>query len=329
MTTEHDLPLWVHTMALCRVTFGSHLYGTATPQSDRDEKGVYEPYIEDLILGKAQGILSFKRAKEAGEKNTADDFDLEFISLQKFIKLACEGQMVAIDMLHAKPEMILSTSTTWEMLRSLRSSFYSKGMGAFVGYAMRQAAKYGVKGSRLACAKAWLGLLQEHTGKRMSEVVQIAVEQWPDGHPAWEHATVYPQPDNTTVCLLAVGKQFTSNAKAAHYASSMQLFVDEYGARARAAEESEGVDWKAMSHAIRASEQAIAILSGSPLLLPFEPALAQHLVDIKLGRLKFRPVLEELETNMDKVKALSAVSNLPERIDPAKFDSLILNCYGY
>lgn len=320
---------------LFSTVFGSHLYGTDTPSSDLDFKGVYLPKVQDLILGSAQSTISLKRPKAAGEKNTSDDVDREYMSLQKFIKLACEGQMVAIDMLHASSHMWERSSDVWEELRARRHEFYSRNMNAFVGYARRQAAKYGVKGSRLACAREWLRLMEAGRELPMSLVVADAIECYPEGHHIWEHARPYPDPHNPTVCLEVVGKLFTGNAKAAHYASSLRLFVEEYGERARQAEANEGIDWKAMSHAVRAAYQVLIILRaprmdwhGPELSLPLPMTLAQGLIDIKSGRMKFSTVAAHLEELMEEINVASAASSLPDHIDPRSFDDLVLRAYS-
>lgn len=317
---------------LFETVFGSHLYGTDTPSSDKDFKGIYLPPLDSLILGRAENVVSLKRSKLPGEKNTADDVDREFMSLQKFIKLACEGQMVAIDMLHASQDKWVRTSPVWEELYMRRREFYSRNMSAFVGYARRQAAKYGVKGSRLACAREWLALMEYDPSRTMASVVADAVTRFPEGHYIWEHAKIYPDPKNLTICLEAVGKMFTTTAKAGHYVSSMRLFVEEYGERARQAESNEGIDWKAMSHAIRAAYQVLIILNaptayGGQLSLPLPPALAEPLVSIKRGERPFKEAAKHLETLMDEIATASAKSDLPDHIDPRSFDDLILRAY--
>lgn len=320
---------------LFETVFGSHLYGTDTPSSDKDFKGIYLPPLDSLILGRAESVVSLKRSKLPGEKNTAEDVDREFMSLQKFIKLACEGQMVAIDMLHASQDMWTRTSPVWEELYMRREEFYSRNMSAFVGYARRQAAKYGVKGSRLACAREWLKLLEEEPDLSMQTIVWAAVDQFPEGHSIWEHARPYPDPHNPTICLEALGKQFTGAAKAKHYLPMMKQYVEEYGERARQAENNEGIDWKAMSHAVRAALEVLTILDTAParpdyrpkLVLPLDKSVAKELVDIKLGKLSFRAVADRLEWLMQDIEKAAAVSTLPDRIDPRSFDDLILRAY--
>lgn len=98
-----------HLDILVKMKFGSHLYGTATSESDVDYKGVFLPSKEDILLGNIPKNYSFS-TKVNGSKNNPDDIDVELYSLHYFIKLACEGQTVALDMLHALETMIVERS---------------------------------------------------------------------------------------------------------------------------------------------------------------------------------------------------------------------------
>src|ERR1700683_2655735 len=87
--------------------FGSHLYGTATPESDLDLKGVYLPEARDILLQRVKATVTSNRVKAAGEKNEAGDVDSEFYSLQRYLDLLAEGQTVALDMLFA-PDSVMT-----------------------------------------------------------------------------------------------------------------------------------------------------------------------------------------------------------------------------
>jgi len=146
---------------IVRMVFGSHLYGTNTPESDKDFKGVFMPTKEQIYLGKIPKCYS-EQTGDDKSKNTKEDTDTEIYSLHYFIKLACEGQTVALDMLHAPLDMRTYSSPLWHRIIFNRSKFYTKNMKAFVGYARRQAAKYGIKGSRLDAAKNVLDFIFEN-----------------------------------------------------------------------------------------------------------------------------------------------------------------------
>ena len=74
-------PAWNNRQAarmrtIVRMTFGSHLYGTATPESDLDVKAVYLPTARDILLQQVRAAVTGQREKAKGEKNTADDVEM-------------------------------------------------------------------------------------------------------------------------------------------------------------------------------------------------------------------------------------------------------------
>ncbi|MFP4098370.1 MAG: DNA polymerase beta superfamily protein [Alphaproteobacteria bacterium] len=78
---------------IVQIKFGSHLYGTSTPQSDLDVKGVYLPSAWDILLQQVKPMISESRLKQHGEKNTADDIDHEAYSLQRYLEFLAQGQI--------------------------------------------------------------------------------------------------------------------------------------------------------------------------------------------------------------------------------------------
>src|SRR5689334_12740535 len=129
---------------VCKTVFGSNLYGTATPSSDTDVRGIFIPSKRDILLGR---VPKTNREQEAGKED-----DYELYSLHHFVKLACEGQTVAFDILWTPSKLVElgPAGGVWEELVQLRGKFLSKRMNAFIGYARGQAAKYSLKGERLA-----------------------------------------------------------------------------------------------------------------------------------------------------------------------------------
>jgi hypothetical protein len=88
--------------------FGSHLYGTDTPLSDLDLKGVYMPPARDILLQRVKPVISVNPPKPAGQRNAPGDVDREYFSLQRYLGLLAEGQTMALDMLFA-PESAMTT----------------------------------------------------------------------------------------------------------------------------------------------------------------------------------------------------------------------------
>src|ERR1019366_2128449 len=64
-----------------------------------------------------------------------------------------EGQTMALDMIFAPDNMFTAKNpSNWHIFKDIRDNkekLISKNVNAFIGYARKQAAKYGVKGTRM------------------------------------------------------------------------------------------------------------------------------------------------------------------------------------
>jgi hypothetical protein len=301
-------------MQLVEMVFGSHLYGTASPCSDKDFKGVYVPSLNDLLLGKFPKSINESTKQDSSVKNTFTDTDKETYSLHYFLELAKKGETVALDMLHAPESAWVSSTFQWEYLVKNRSMFYTKNLSSLVGYARKQASKYGVKGSRLAEAKAVLEVLNacEDPMTRVDEVLSLLPTGEHCGMTTAEGVAFYQ------VC----GRKFTLSAKVYHYVPIVEKFIRDYGDRARQAEANEGVDWKAVSHAFRAAYQVRGILRDGDFSYPLTET--DFLRAVKCGSLHFKEVGPKLDALMDEVEKLSSTSTLPESVDSGAVDNLLL-----
>lgn len=299
---------------IVKMKFGSHLYGTSTPDSDVDYKGVFLPSREEVLLGRIPKSRGYSTGGEES-KNTPGDVDCEFYSLHYFIKLACDGQTAAMDMLHAPDDMISVTSDVWASIVKNRRAFYTKNLKSFIAYARRQASKYGVKGSRVNAALAVLDLLKkENPAEKMRTI-------W-DRLPRMAHCHDLGTDPNGMRQYQVCGKSFQESAKIGYVIPILQKFYDDYGRRARLAAENKNIDWKAISHALRAAFQTREILTRNNITFPLENA--GFLTKVKQGRLDYlsevAPVLEAL---MDEVEELAAGSALPEKVDRESWDAFL------
>ena len=302
---------------MCR--FGSHLYGTDTPESDTDYKGIFMPTRDQILLGRVPKSVrrDSKTSREQGEKNGIDDVDCEFYSLHYFLELCLKGETAALDMLHCNEDNLLYSTQIWDSLISERKRFYTKSLKAFVGYARKQAAKYGLKGSRLAATKQVKEFLGRHPGS--DKMVTV----W-ENLPINEHCMFLPVKLGEIMVYQVCGKQFQATAQLQYVYDILTTFIGKYGDRAKKAEANDGVDWKAMSHAIRAAFQVKQILTIGTITFPLP--IAECLKDIKLGHHDFNGyVLPLLEEMMDEVEALSAESTLPSKPTHSFWDMWLVN----
>ena len=305
---------------IVKLQFGSHLYGTNTPESDMDYKGVFLPTIDEVFLNRVPKSINMNTKKNDSEKNTKDDIDFEIYSLHYFIQLACEGQTVALDMLHAPDSMTLETSDIWKEIVKNRHRFYTKNLKAFIGYARKQAAKYGIKGSRLNAAKEMMDLLASTSEeKRISDI-------W-DKLPIGEHIHIIePNPHNIEQVQVC-GRIIQATSRVKYALEIVKTFYDNYGARAKKAAKNENIDWKAVSHAIRAAYQLEEVLEDGTITFPLKEA--KYVKQVKMGNLDYQTnVAVRLESLMDEVESLSLKSDLPEKVNRSFWDDFIINVIG-
>ena len=289
---------------IVRMKFGAHLYGTATTRSDVDYRGVFLPSREEILLGEIPKCRSHTTGDNTS-KNTARDVDEEIYSLHHFIDLACRGEIAAMDMLHAPPDAWTDSSDIWREIIRQRPRFYSKRLDTFLIYARRQTGKYGIKGSRLHAAAKVLKLLEEKNPKQKLRHI------W-DELPHMEHCREIDSAPSGLKQYQVCGKAFQESVAIGHVVPILQKFYDAYGQRAKLAVENREIDWKAVSHALRAAIQTREILTEGTITYPLRDA--PFLMEVKQGRLDYTaevaPALEQL---MDEVALLIENSDLPDR----------------
>lgn len=307
---------------IVKMKFGSHLYGTDTPESDMDYKGVFLPTIEEIFLNKVPKSYSFstKSTFENGVKNTKDDTDIEIYSLHYFIKLACEGQTVALDMLHAPNNMIIEQSYIWDKIVENRDKFYTKNLKAFIGYARTQAAKYGLKGSRLHAAKEFLEILSEFKqrsddGHRLKKIWHLL--------PTNEHCKFINDTPNGVLQYQINGKIIQSTMRTDYAYEIISKYYNEYGSRAKLAAENKGIDWKALSHAMRAAFQVKELLVNNTITFPLTSA--NYIRNIKQGKYHAMEVIQNLEDEITVIEELTKHSSLPDKVDQNFWDQFVIN----
>jgi hypothetical protein len=301
---------------IVKMKFGSHLYGTDTPNSDTDYKGVFMPSADQVLLGRIPKSINEQTKRGSETKNTADDVDTEIYSLHYFIHLACEGETVALDMLHAPSNMILEDSCTWRRIVDNRQKFYTRNLKAFIGYARRQAAKYGIKGSRLNDALRVVECLSNYGLKRICDI-------W-DTLPEGEHIAKHPPNENNERMYEVCGRKVGERATIEYAHDIFKKFADAYGERAKQAARNEGIDWKAVSHTFRAAYQVKEILTEGKITFPLREA--DFLRNVKGGMYDYQTeIAPKLDSLMDEVEVLSAESTLPIKPDREFWDSFICN----
>jgi hypothetical protein len=302
---------------IVRVQFGSHLYGTNTPLSDLDYKSVHIPACSDIVMQKvADSYRQPARRKVEGERNNPDDVDDESFALHRFFELCVKGETLALDMLFAPEKNLITSSPIWEEIVANRYRLISKRSSAFVGYCRTQANKYGIKGSRVAASQAayefFAKLESASTTAKIGEF-SLVLNRLTKEHP--DHMAVIEKEHQTGIgtetyfecCNKLV--PFTANVKLAR--EIYERVYNGYGDRAKKAQDNEGIDWKALSHAVRVGHEALELLHEHKITFPL--SFKSYVLDVKLGKVPFKQVAERIETLLVLVEEAEKVSTLPEK----------------
>lgn len=311
--------------------FGSHLYGTSTPESDVDFKEIYVPHARDILTGNVKEHMS-KNTNNTSSKNTKDDVDHELYSLKYFFKLAADGETVALDMLHTPQSLVVKSDLpdVWKYIQDNRSRFYTTNMKSYLGYVRKQASKYGVKGSRLAVLRQALKRSNEW-GQYFDNGAIIRLSHMKNVLPVGEFASWVETENEKTgkqTFYNLLDRKFQDTLTNKEFNAILVKLEENYGERARKAEANEGIDWKALSHACRGGLQLLEIYKTGDLVYPLQDA--PFILDVKLGKHTFKTVQEFLEDIVDQVEHASeqaAKNGMQQKVDMSFWDDFLEQVY--
>jgi len=309
---------------------GAHLYGTATPASDLDAKCVMLPGAKDILLQRVRDSAVESRIRGQGERLAPGGSDIETHSLQRYLALLAANQPLAIEMLFAPDAFMLAPpDPLWREVQAIGPALLTRRAGMFARYARRQADQYGVKGERAAASRRALALLTRAEALRGTQAPLASVETELNAladttpHIALVDVTVQ---ENRTVRHLEVSGRKAPFSATIHAARTMlERLVASYGDRTAEAERHDGVDWKALSHAVRVGREAIELFTTGRLQFPL--ACASHLLAIKLGQVPHAAVTAEIEAMLAEVEHAAAASTLPDEPDSKAAEALVCRAH--
>jgi hypothetical protein len=192
-----------------------------------------------------------------------------------------------------------------------------------MGYVKKQAAKYGLKGSRIAAMREALDTL---SGIDNGVTLRDIWEYLPENEFAQKISKVNEKNGQVSNFYEVNMKKYQDTNTAEYTAERIGLALSSYGERAMLAEKNEGVDFKALSHAIRAGYQLRSILKHGTFSYPLKET--RFIRKVKLGECDYKtevsPVLEDL---IDEIELLNSTSTLPAKCDVKYWNEWLLDVY--
>ena len=312
--------------------YGSTLYGTNTPDSDIDYRGIFLPNKQNQLLGIKCEEVNYTTGNSQS-KNSSTDVDIKLMSLQKFIKLCSQGDTNALDLLFSMPcdhvSKFKSTEHIMYLYTNRQNLIDVKNMKAFIGYAIAQAKKYGIKGSRLGVIKDiknYLGALpKQYDEYPLSTKVGTILHCFGDESYCFHKTLVDKETDKELDYLCVCGAMHQYNVLIKEFKTRINQVYEKYGERAKLAEENQGIDWKALSHAIRCIEQCKELLTTGNITFPLTNS--KYIKEIKYGQLSFNQVEKIMVDGLDVCRQLQDNCSLNFKYDSSLWNEYILNMY--
>ena len=207
-----------------------------------------------------------------------------------------------------------------------------------VGYAVSQSKLYGLKTERYTSIKTFVQTVEDHFklecgaaagDKLMKELKMEASPMLLDKLLMLEHVRettlMNAKGGHANAAALDVcGKKFPMTNTWATVVTSMKSTLENYGERVKEFD-GEGVDWKALSHAMRITEQVLELCGTGKLVFP-RPNAA-YLLDVKSGKVPLDEATRRLEDAFACIDEAVATSVLRERTPAleAEFEAWKLN----
>ena len=324
---------------------GSHLYGTNTPQSDIDERGVFIPDYKYF--------LGFNYKVEQIEDKTND---ITYFELRKFLHLACENNPNIIELLFIPSSKMLLVTPEWEEIINHRNYFVSKkSKFTFTGYAHSQF-------NRIKLHRRWLmspptkklerkdfGLLDNSRTLSRDQIgafnvlLALKLENIKEFHPLKEQIELMNETyDFKTLCkqflninpkalqeIIPINDEFIDilqreNSYAIHERewNQYQNWKKNRNPERAKLEEKFGVDTKHASHLIRLVTEGEELLTTGFITFPRPDA--HFLLEIKNGKYKYEELKDLLENYDKKFEDFYEKSPLPHSADRTKVDKLCI-----
>lgn len=322
----------------CKVLYctmsGSKLYGTDNPNSDFDFKAVFAPSQEDVLLKKDLVYFDYDTNKSK-EKNSNEDVDMSLSSVYKFVDELKQSETGATDVLFSmfrEDTQVYADETFVSEMKANYQAFANKNMKAFVGYALGQSQRFGVKGARYAELDKFVALLddmsQGHPERKLKTLFPVFEKYFKDNDKKYLKMVMAPGARGTGTpkkipYVSVLGKLYEGNVTFLYTLERVRKMHSQFGNRTRSiAKTTEKTDFKALSHALRVAYEVEELLETNFITFPL--LKAKEVLEVKEGRVDTQVAVEEVTRVLDRVDELLLSTSLPDKANEAYCDEVKL-----
>jgi len=322
---------------------GSRLYGTNTPESDTDIRGVF--------IAPKEYYFGFKIIEQC----RSSEADTELLEIRKFMMLCANNNPNIIEFLFVP--VLIETSPEWNKIIENRSSFVSKKVKhTFMGYAFSQL-------KRIKSHRSWLlnppkkkperkdfdlpedrSLISGDQIGAFNEIISNYLEQVGDFHELRDQLIEMNEKHNYKAIiknienlnfnsvkdisglsdnlLYALAKEKAYEQACRHFKQYENWKNTRNPARAKL-EEKFGYDTKHASHLYRLVSECKDLLQTGNLTFPLPNA--EHIKNIKEGHFTYEKVVDDFEKEEKEVEGIYEASSLPRSANMIKIENLCMN----
>ena len=207
--------------------------------------------------------------------------------------------------------------------------FLNRKLHSFTGYAVGQAKKYGIKGSRYKELIEFNGrfyterALKDKT--KLSTIFHLFSNYFSSKKTKYLKMTTAEGPktgkgENIISYVEILGKKFSGDVTFGYFLERVKNMEDEFGNRSKAS--AEGVDWKALSHSVRVLLEVEELLDTGFITFPLKDLV--YIKSVKEDKEDIEDVMEAINTLLDLVNYKLETSTLPEESNRELMDQIEL-----
>jgi len=329
---------------------GSHAYGTSTPESDLDIRGVF-------MLPKADVVSLFDPPQEAGD----DKQDVKYYELKKFLNLAAQCNPNIVELLFPPDDTVRIMTPAMQRIIDNRALFVSRrACITFSGYAYAQIEKakgqnkliHNPKPKEKPCKEDFCWFIPyyerncppcrpiplKQSGAALSMCHAAQLEHVPDCYRIYfygnEAKGVFrgegmlfcesiPIHDEKKFTGLLIYKKNEFEKELKSWKNYWD-WVEKRNASRWVQQERGEIDYDAknMMHCFRLLMSGRNILERGEPIIMFSGEELKFLMDVRRGKFEYSELISRAERELEELKTLKEQSHLPYSADMKKIDAL-------
>ncbi len=319
-----------HVKVVYVTIYGSKLFGTDNANSDTDYKGIFIPSKKDVLLKRDIEHYNYNTNTQA--KNEKDDIDLQLYSIYKWFNLLKKGETGALDLLFSlfrEDTQIYNDTSFTSIVMDNYARFYNRNLHSFIGYCVGQSKMYNIKGKRFQELHHFVEMFQAVSVKGMNDKLEVYFPEIERILAASSFKYVKfikasisrgNQAYKEGRYIELLGKRFAGSVTVGYFTQLISEMEDQFGNRSK--NSATGIDFKALSHAVRVINEVEELLDDGFITFPLKNSL--YIRSIKEGKESLESVMAYIDLKLDEVQEKLENSRLPQKSDEIFVENLIL-----